>query len=76
LHRKDGPAIIYPDGAQDWYLNGKLHRTDGPAYVGASGYKEWYVIGKRKIKNSSYQKAAKLSNEDMLMITLKYGNVK
>ena len=23
LHREDGPAIIFADGEQSWYLNGK-----------------------------------------------------
>jgi hypothetical protein len=23
LHREDGPAVIYPDGTQRWYLNDK-----------------------------------------------------
>ena len=25
LHRTDGPAMIYPDGEQRWYLNGKRY---------------------------------------------------
>lgn len=23
LHRDDGPAVIYPDGTKEWWLNGK-----------------------------------------------------
>jgi hypothetical protein len=74
-HRTDGPAYIWADGSMSWYEDGKLHRTDGPAFIDINGYKEWYVNGKRKITNLSFQRAAKLSNEDMNFIILKYGNV-
>ena len=43
LHRTDGPAIEYPSGTKEWYLNGQLHRTDGPAVERANGTKEWYL---------------------------------
>ena len=43
LHREDGPAVIHPDGKQEWYLNGLRHRTDGPAVIRADGRQEWYV---------------------------------
>lgn len=46
LHRKDGPAIIYPDGTNKWYLNGELHRVDGPAAEYPDGEKKWYLNGK------------------------------
>ena len=45
LHRKDGPAIEYANGAKTWYLNGKLHRTDGPAIERSNGDKCWYKNG-------------------------------
>ncbi len=47
LHREDGPAAIYPNGKQFWYINGKLHREDGPAIIGKGGkILEWYIHGK------------------------------
>lgn len=46
LHRIDGPAIEYANGAKFWYLHGKLHRTDGPAVEWANGDKFWYFHGK------------------------------
>ena len=46
LHREDGPALIYPDGAQHWYLNGKRHREDGPAAIYPNGTQYWYRNGK------------------------------
>lgn len=39
LHRTDGPARIFPDGYQAWYLNGKRHRTGGPAIDWEMGIK-------------------------------------
>jgi hypothetical protein len=46
LHRQTGPAIIYPDGGQEWWLNGKLHRQDGPAIIGWNGDQFWYLHDK------------------------------
>jgi hypothetical protein len=36
----------------------------------------WSVNGKKFYHNKSFQKAANLSDEDMLAIVLKYGDVK
>ena len=49
LHRDDGPAVIYPNGDQEWYRFGERHRDDGPA-IDASrteGLEEWFINGKR-----------------------------
>ena len=43
LHRKDGPAIEYPNGDKEWYLNGELHREDGPAIEYPNGGNVWYL---------------------------------
>jgi hypothetical protein len=32
-HREDGPAVIWDDGTEEYYLNGKRHRKDGPAVI-------------------------------------------
>ena len=47
LHREDGPAIEWPSGSKDWYLNGHLHREDGPAIEYFDGSKSWYINSKR-----------------------------
>jgi hypothetical protein len=47
LHRLDGPAIIWKDGHQEWYVEGKLHRLDGPAIIWKDGHQEWFVEGFR-----------------------------
>ena len=43
LHRENGPAIIYPGGTKEYFLNGKRHRIDGPAieYRGKD-FEYWY----------------------------------
>ena len=47
LHRLDGPAIIYANGDQEWYVEGKRHRLDGPALIRANRDQVWWVEGKR-----------------------------
>jgi len=60
LHRENGPAQIYPDGAQHWYRNGELHLEDGPAVedlrcsapaiISANGNQYWYLDGAMQSK--------------------------
>ncbi len=45
LHREDGPAIEYFDGAKAWYRNGLYHRSDGPAYEMPGEVATWYLDG-------------------------------
>ena len=45
-HREDEPAVIFPNGTKEWWLNGKLHREDGPAIEFARGGKQWNINGK------------------------------
>ena len=45
LHRDEGPAIEYSDGAKCWYRNGKLHREDGPAVIYHNGTRKWLLNG-------------------------------
>jgi hypothetical protein len=44
-HRIGGPAIVYSNGTQAYYVNGKRHRLDGPAVVWGNGRKFYYVDG-------------------------------
>jgi hypothetical protein len=76
-HRIDGPSLIYTNGSQIWYKNTQLHRIDGPAYIQCNGYHMWWIIDdKRYYDNKSFQEAANLSDEDMSIMILKYGNIK
>lgn len=45
LHRIDGPAVEYIDGAKEWYRCGKHHRIDGPAVERKDGSYEWCYNG-------------------------------
>ena len=40
LHREDGPAIEWYNGACEWFQNNQLHRTDGPAIEYTNGHTE------------------------------------
>ncbi len=44
-HREDGPAIEYPDGGKEWWVDGKLHRVGGPAIEWDDGLERWYFNG-------------------------------
>ncbi len=46
IHRTDGPAMIYPDGMNEWWQDGERHRTDGPAVIYPDGSMGWYIRGK------------------------------
>jgi hypothetical protein len=46
LHREDGPALEYINGAKWWYRHGDLHREDGPAIEYANGDTSWYLNNK------------------------------
>ena len=43
LHRLDGPAIIWPNGTKEWYVDGKVQNLKGPAIVRKNGYKAWWL---------------------------------
>ena len=73
-HRIGGPAVIYVDGIEEWWVDNKRHRIDGPALVSVDDY-IWCVNGKVYVSNEEYQEAAGLSDEEMTIIVLKYGNV-
>jgi len=48
FHRADGPAIEYPNGEKEWYINGKMHRKNGPAWIRKFrnySTKRWYING-------------------------------
>ena len=44
-HRVDGPAVLHPDGSQEWWHLGWLHRDDGPAVIGPGARLEWWHHG-------------------------------
>jgi hypothetical protein len=38
--------MVWQNGSEEWYRNGKLHREDGPAIVFPDGYRAWYQHGR------------------------------
>ena len=40
-HHPQEPAVVWPCGDIEYWINGLRHRTDGPAIVCTSGYKAY-----------------------------------
>lgn len=72
LHRENGPAVVYQNGDGDWYCNGRPHRTDGPSFSNPIG---WFIGGVRITTTKQYQRKAKLSDEELAYIILKFGDI-
>lgn len=49
-HNIEGPAVVYPDGSYEYWLEGKLHNLNGPAVVRADGSTEYFVDGRSVTK--------------------------
>lgn len=43
-HREDGPAIIRPDGTEQWMKDGVTHRIDGPAIINKNTHRMQYIV--------------------------------
>jgi hypothetical protein len=41
LHRRGGPAAIYPDGREEWWYHGIFNRVDGPR-IKTGNVEIWY----------------------------------
>lgn len=54
LHRSQGPAIFFRNGAEEYWVKGRLHRIDGPAIVHPNGDKEYWVNGKCLLKKEFF----------------------
>lgn len=83
ISRIDGPAAItYKDDKVrkvEWFWRGKLHRRKGPAvtYISPTGEKVYmfYIKGNAVSTAKQYQRRARLSDEEVLSIVLKYGEI-
>ena len=80
LHNPNGPAIIYPDGEQFWYINGKRHRENGPAAINSAGRQFWFINGydiTDQITEWAKYRDIDLDNlteMDKMIISLEWGN--
>lgn len=45
LSREDGPAQVWDDGCEEWYLHGDLHHVGGPSRIDGRG-ESWHTFGK------------------------------
>jgi hypothetical protein len=67
---------IDSDGNKRWRNEyGQLHRLDGPAVEWADGEKEWWVNGDWCTNFKDFQKAAKLTDNQITILKLKYGEI-
>jgi hypothetical protein len=72
LHRLDGPALEWISGGKSWWVDGEPHRLDGPAVIWDNGDMEWWVRGNGC--STMFQQAANLTDDEMTILILKYGN--
>lgn len=72
IHREDGPAITWDDGARFWYYDGVNHNENGPSAIYADGSMHWHYHG----MNLTFEVWCDLlekTSEDILFLKLKYG---
>ena len=79
-HREDGPAVIGHD-YEAWYLEHRRHRVGGPAVVYKSTSTQqpsakWYLFGDHIKSFEAYQELSGMTDEDMFLMILKYGEIK
>ena len=46
FHSECGPAVVFTDGDEMYYINGKHHRENGPAVIYTNGYRAYCINGK------------------------------
>jgi len=51
------------------------HRTDGPALIDSNGYAEWHIKGINYDNFKDFQKAGRLTDDQMTILKLKYGEI-
>lgn len=73
-HRDDGPSVVWEDGFQGWSKHGKIHRADGPALIDPDCGVSWFIEDKEIFSRKLYQELSGLSDADMMMLVLKYGD--
>jgi hypothetical protein len=71
-HLDDGPAVEWGNGGKSWWQRGKCHRVDGPAVELPDGSTLWY-LNDRRMSFDEWLNEVIMSNEDKVMMKLKYG---
>jgi hypothetical protein len=77
FHRLDGPAIEWTDGRKSWHVGGNQNISlyellDG---VKASAYNIWRINDVRYTNFKEFQAAGRLTDEAMMVLRLKYGEI-
>ena len=68
-------GFIEGDGVKIWHdSRGQWHRLDGPAFE-VHNYKTWYYHGEGFSSFDDFQKFAKLTNDQITILKLKYGDI-
>lgn len=76
LHRLDNPAWVDTTGSETWFKNGYFHRIGGPAFTDrVDDVEEWWIMGIEIDSYEEYQKMTKCSDEEILLLTLKWGDI-
>lgn len=76
-HREGGPARIWVDGSEEWYIRGKCHRRDGPAITNTdTGIINWRINGNYVDSYEELQELTGCSDEDIVAYKLKWGEIK
>ena len=69
-------CINFSSGVKHWRKNEKLHRIGAPSVIAPNGELGWHILGIGYYSNKGYQNDAGLSDEEMTIMILKYGDVK
>lgn len=74
-HRVGEPAVIYPNGLKQYYEKDVLHRVDGPAEIMSNGKFNWYIKGLYVRSSYIFQRMTGISDEELMLLILKYGEI-
>ena len=72
LHNTRAPALVWTDGTEWWFLQGKPHRTDGPAKQFSDGTQEWYINGARCADFAEWLERLDADAKTKTLLTLKW----
>jgi hypothetical protein len=75
IHRTKGPAVLYKDGSEAYFVEGKKHRINGPAIDYTNSHKEWWFKG-INYSFPQYLRVLKkngVPNKRLALLALKYG---
>jgi len=70
-------VLVGANGSKRYFHDADLHRIHGPAVIDPyDNTIRWYIHDARYFSNGLLQNASGLSDEEMMEMVLKYGNVR